>query len=212
MPALSSSDILTSSPVIPVIKIEHIEHALPLAEALIKGGIRVLEITLRTQAALNAIELIAKNYPDAIVGAGTVINGEQLKQASDHGAQFIISPGITTKLLASHNEIDLPLIPGIATASELILGMDAGLRHFKLFPAVVAGGTNALKAFHGPFPSAHFCPTGGITESNFLSFLQLPNVSCVGGSWIVPDNSIQTKDWQNITDLCQRAVTLANQI
>lgn len=191
----------------PVMVIQNLEDAVPLAEALVAGGIRVLEITLRTPIALEAIKAISGNVKDAIVGAGTIANPKQLKAAEDAGAVFAISPGITEPLLKATNAGGIALIPGIATLSELMLGMDYGLDCFKFFPAEAAGGIPMLKAIAGPFPQATFCPTGGISPDNYKAYLSLPNVACVGGSWLAPGDAVKAKDWAKITGLAQQAIT-----
>lgn len=194
--------IFSASLVIPVLVIRDLEHAIPLASALFAGGIKVLEITLRTPVALEAIALLCKEFPEALIGAGTVRNSDQLEQAKQAGARFAISPGQTQTLLKAGKKGTIPLIPGIATPSELMEGLEAGYTHFKLFPAVAVGGVDLLRAFSGPFPDVRFCPTGGIHENNYADFLVLPNVSCVGGSWIVPDEAIKNSHWSRITELC----------
>ena len=182
----SANDILNASSVIPVIVIDDIQQAVPLGRTLCKQGFKVLEVTLRTTAALHAIEEMRRELPDAIVGAGTVTNITQLNQVQTAGAQFAISPGATPALLEAGKGADIPLIPGIATVSELMMGIEYGYDRFKLFPAEAVGGVKLLKSIHGPFPDIRFCPTGGINESNYQDYLALPNVSCVGGSWIMP--------------------------
>lgn len=204
---IQPKDVLTAGPVMPVMVIQNLEDAVPLAEALVAGGIRVLEITLRTPIALEAIKAISGNVKDAIVGAGTIANPKQLKAAEDAGAVFAISPGITEPLLKATNAGGIALIPGIATLSELMLGMDYGLDCFKFFPAEAAGGIPMLKAIAGPFPQATFCPTGGISPDNYKAYLSLPNVACVGGSWLAPGDAVKAKDWAKITGLAQQAIT-----
>lgn len=203
---VSAEQILTQSPVVPVIVIQKLEQAVPLAKALIAGGIRVLEVTLRTDCAVDAIELIAKEVPEAIVGAGTVINKQQMKAVTDAGAQFIISPGITEPLLREGIDNKIPFIPGISTVSELMLGMSYGLRQFKFFPAEANGGVKALQAISGPFPQIRFCPTGGITPNNYRDYLALKSVLCVGGSWLLPADAIANGEWDKITELAKQAV------
>lgn len=202
----SAEQILTSGPVVPVIVINKLEHAVPLAKALVAGGVRVLEVTLRTECALEAIRAIAREVPDAIIGAGTVLNPEQLAQVTAAGAQFAISPGLTDALLKAANEGSIPLIPGISTVSELMLGLDAGLREFKFFPAEANGGVKALQAIAGPFPQVRFCPTGGITPGNYREYLALKSVLCIGGSWLVPGDALESGDYARITDLAREAV------
>lgn len=203
---VSAETILTQGPVVPVIVIQELEHAVPLAKALIAGGIRVLEITLRTPCAIDAIELISQQVPEAIVGAGTVINEQQLKEATRAGAQFIISPGITEPLLKAAIDNTIPYIPGISTVSELMLGMSYGLREFKFFPAEANGGVKALQAIGGPFSQIRFCPTGGITPNNYRDYLALKSVLCVGGSWLLPADAIAKGDWERITELAKQAI------
>jgi 2-dehydro-3-deoxyphosphogluconate aldolase/(4S)-4-hydroxy-2-oxoglutarate aldolase len=200
------ASIFAQGPVVPVIVIKDLSTAVPLAKALLAGGIRVLEVTLRTPVALDAIALLSRDVPDAIVGAGTVTTPEQLAQVIDAGAKFAISPGLTRELLHAGKAATIPLIPGIASISELMEGTGLGYSHFKFFPAEAAGGVKTLKSIHGPFSDIRFCPTGGINEKNFLEYLALPNVSCVGGSWIVPDDAIASGDWDRITQLCRDAV------
>lgn len=203
---VSSEAVFSAGPVVPVLVIKELEHAVPLAKALVAGGIKVLEITLRTPVALAAIEKIAKEVPEAIVGAGTVTNGEQLRQVTEAGAQFAISPGLTTDLLKAGKAGSIALIPGISSTSELMNGIDLGYTHFKFFPAEASGGVKAIKSISGPFPQVVFCPTGGISPSNYLDYLSLPNVKCAGGSWLAPDDAMAEGDWQRITDLASEAV------
>ena len=206
---LQPGTLFDQGPVVPVIVIKDLADAVPMAKALLAGGIKVLEVTLRTPVALDAIRLLAQEVPDAIVGAGTVTNAAQLQQVVDAGAKFAISPGLTRELLQAGKESAIPLIPGIASISELMEGTGLGYTHFKFFPAEAAGGVKTLKSIHGPFADIRFCPTGGINEKNFLDYLALPNVKCVGGSWIVPDDAVAAKDWDRITQLCKTAVAQA---
>lgn len=203
---LSAEQILQTGAVVPVIVINRLEHTVPLARALLAGGIRLMEVTLRTECALQAIATLAREVPEVIVGAGTVLNQQQLEQASEAGAQFAISPGISANLLQSAVSGNIPLIPGICTVSELMLGMEYGLRAFKFFPAEANGGVKALKAIAGPFASVRFCPTGGISLANYRDYLALDTVSCIGGSWIVPVQAMAAGDWQRITDLTSEAL------
>lgn len=203
--------LFTRSPVIPVIVLQKLEHALPLAKALIAGGLNVLEITLRTEIALEAIQLLTEEMPEALIGAGTVKTVHELEQCAKAGARFALSPGSTEALLEAGAEIEIPYIPGVASASELMKGIDSGYRFFKFFPAEAAGGIKALNAMAGPFPEVSFCPTGGISKDNFLDYLRLPNVPCVGGSWVLPDEFIQQNNWPVISDLCLNAVKLAKE-
>ena len=203
---VSSEEVFSQGPVVPVLVIKDVKHAVPLAKALIAGGIRVLEVTLRTPAALAAISAIAKEVPDALIGAGTVTNREQLKQVQDAGALFAISPGMTPDLLAAGNEGNIALIPGVSSISELMKAVDFGYTHLKFFPAEASGGIKALKAIGGPFPQIAFCPTGGISPTNYLDYLALPNVRCAGGSWLAPDDAVEAGDWARVTELARQAV------
>ncbi|CDL81746.1 bifunctional 4-hydroxy-2-oxoglutarate aldolase/2-dehydro-3-deoxy-phosphogluconate aldolase [Xenorhabdus szentirmaii] len=204
---ITAENILTDGPIVPVIVIDEIEHAIPLAKALVEGGIRVLEVTLRTECALEAIRLIAKEVPEAIIGAGTVINPEQLAAVTEAGAQFAISPGLTDELLKAATAGSVPLIPGISTVSELMQGMNYGLKCFKFFPAEASGGVKTLKAIAGPFPQVRFCPTGGISPENYRDYLALNSVLCIGGSWLVPSDALKTKDYAQITKLARTAIS-----
>jgi len=181
----------------------------PLARALMAGGVSVLEITLRTEAAMDSIRAISAEVEGAIVGAGTITTPEQLKAVADAGAVFAISPGLTPKLLEAANTSEIALIPGISSVSELMLGMEYGLDHFKFFPAEAAGGIPMLKGIAGPIPQITFCPTGGISPSNYNDYLALPNVACIGGSWLVPGDAVKNKDWDKITALAKEAVSNA---
>ncbi len=199
---------MTVSKIIPVISVSSAEEMLHLADALIKGGVSIFEITLRTPAALKAIEAVAKEFPHAMTGAGTVININTFKAVQDAGAKFAISPGLTKSLAEFSQSSLMPLLPGVATASEIMSGIEYGFDAFKLFPATVVGGVPALKAFSGPFKDVIFCPTGGINIDNARSFLDLPNVACIGGSWIVPQDLIEAKKFDEITKLTKQAVEL----
>jgi 2-dehydro-3-deoxyphosphogluconate aldolase/(4S)-4-hydroxy-2-oxoglutarate aldolase len=201
-------NILALAPVIPVLTIEKLEHAIPLARALCSGGLRVLEVTLRTSAGLPAIEAIRKSVPEAVVGVGTLTKPQDFTQSSDAGAQFGVSPGLTQDLAKAAQSASFPLLPGIMTPSELIAGLGWGFTTFKLFPAQQAGGLGMLKAMAGPFPDVVFCPTGGITRASAPEFLALPNVACVGGSWVAPNDKIRSGDWQGIEALARDAATL----
>ena len=203
---VSSEEVFAQGPVVPVLVIKDVEHAVPLAKALIAGGIRVLEVTLRTPAALESIRKIADEVPEAFIGAGTVTNEEQLKQVEEAGALFAISPGMTSDLLRAGNECSIALIPGISSTSELMNGIDFGYTHFKFFPAEASGGIKALKSISGPFPQVTFCPTGGISPNNYLDYLALGNVRCAGGSWLAPDDAVESGDWDRITELAKQAI------
>ncbi|MCH1921313.1 bifunctional 4-hydroxy-2-oxoglutarate aldolase/2-dehydro-3-deoxy-phosphogluconate aldolase [Shewanella sp. A3A] len=205
--SLQPQEVFNLSPVIPVMVINKLEHAVPLAKALVAGGIKVLEVTLRTECALAAISKIAKEVPDAVVGAGTILNEAQLKQATDAGAQFAITPGATPAILAAGKAGSIPLIPGVASISEVMEGLNQGYQFFKFFPAEASGGVGALKAFGGPLAGVRFCPTGGITPENYRDYLKLSNVDCIGGSWIAPVSAMEEGDWEHITKLCQEALS-----
>lgn len=190
--------------IMPVIVINDLDDAIPLARALMAGGIHCLEVTLRTPQGLQAIEKIAQACPDAIIGAGTVVSAQQMREAKLAGAKFIISPGISSELCRTANELNLPYAPGVMTPSDIIIGLDHGLSLFKLFPADIAGGLKMLKALSGPFPNIKFCPTGGVSADNMNDYLSLNNVVAVGGSWVCPQALISKQDWQGITDLAAR--------
>jgi 2-dehydro-3-deoxyphosphogluconate aldolase/(4S)-4-hydroxy-2-oxoglutarate aldolase len=192
--------------VIPVLTIERLEHAVPLARALVAGGVRVLEVTLRTSVAVDAARAIIAEVPDAVVGIGTILNGDDLARARALGAVFGISPGATPELLQAAAASDLPFAPGIATASELMAALAAGFDLVKFFPAEQSGGIKALRALAGPFPNARFCPTGGIGEANATSWLAEPNVVCVGGSWVCPAADVRSGNWAGITAMCDRTM------
>lgn len=198
-------DILTLAPVVPVLIIEEEIDAVPLAKALVAGGLYALEVTLRTPAALGAIRRIAGEVEGAVVGAGTITSAAQRQAAYEAGARFGVSPGlIEGETFAG----PLPLLPGVATATELMWGLKAGYSLFKLFPANVVGGAGALKAFHSPFPQARFCPTGGVDLKNAPDYLALPNVICVGGSWVAPKEAVKAGAWETITRLAHEASQL----
>ena len=202
---IAAEEVLGAGRVVPVMVIKKLEHAVPLARALLAGGIKVLEITLRTPVAIDAIRLISQEVPEAIVGAGTVTSPEDLAAVAEAGALFAISPGLTPELLEAANKGSIALIPGISTISELMTGMNRGYKNFKFFPAAAAGGVKMLKSIAGPFPDISFCPTGGISPENYKDYLALNNVACVGGSWLVPAEAIENEDWQRITELAQEA-------
>ncbi|MBH0303592.1 bifunctional 4-hydroxy-2-oxoglutarate aldolase/2-dehydro-3-deoxy-phosphogluconate aldolase [Helicobacter pylori] len=199
-------EVLQISPIVPVVVIENIKDAVPLAQSLIEGGIPIIEVTLRSSCALEAIELIAKNVPKMRVGAGTILNLTQLEQAQNRGAEFLISPGLTIKLLEHAKKKDMPLIPGVSSSSEVMQALEWGYNALKFFPAEYCGGVKLLNAFNGPFKGVKFCPTGGISADNMRSYLNLENVLCVGGSWLTPKDLIQNKEWDKITEICKRAL------
>jgi 2-dehydro-3-deoxyphosphogluconate aldolase / (4S)-4-hydroxy-2-oxoglutarate aldolase len=196
---------LRLSPVMPVVTVSDPASAPDLARALVRGGIRVIEVTLRTPVALRAIEVIARQVPEITVGAGTVLSVADLQSAAEAGAAFAISPGATPSLLAAGSNGPIPYLPAIATASELMAGLTAGYRCFKFFPAGAAGGIPMLSSLAGPFPEARFCPTGGITQATVKSYLELPNVLCAGGSWLTPADVVGRKDWPVIESLAAKA-------
>jgi 2-dehydro-3-deoxyphosphogluconate aldolase / (4S)-4-hydroxy-2-oxoglutarate aldolase len=205
------AELLSVGPVIPVIVIEDADQAVPLARALVAGGVRVLEVTLRTPAALAAISAIARHVPDAVVGVGTVTEMGQFAAARDAGARFAVSPGLTPALQEAARRAGLLWLPGVMTPSDVIAARAAGLRRLKLFPAQQAGGIGMLKALYGPFPDVVFCPTGGITAATAPDFLALPNVACVGGSWLTPASAMAAGDWATITQLAAEASVLRRQ-
>ncbi len=203
-------DIMKTSPVIPVMVINDLDTAVPLANALVAGGLRVLEITLRSAPAMDAIKTIAAEVPDAIVGVGTLTSAAEVPQAVAAGATFAVSPGYTHELGQACRDADLQFLPGVMTPADIIRAMQDGLSALKFFPAAQAGGPGFLKALGGPFQNIVFCPTGGISLSNAPDYLSLPNVLCVGGSWVVPGDLIAEKNWQGITDLALECQQLRN--
>ena len=200
--------ILKLSPVIPVLTIEDAGDAVPMISALHEGGLRVFEITLRTPQSLAAIEAVARALPDAVVGAGTVLNARDFNQARDAGARFIVSPGLSDGVLSAAKASTLAFLPGVVTPGEIMRGQDAGLTHFKFFPAEPSGGTKMLEAFAGPFAQVRFCPTGGLTPENAPSYLALSNVVCIGGTWLAPKNLVAEHDWSQITERARAASRL----
>jgi len=208
MKALTAEDVLKLSPVIPVIVIEDAAAAEPLARALLAGGLRSVEITMRTPAALDAIRAIRDSVPELIVGAGTVLSADDLDAAIAAGARYALSPGGTPKLMKAARKRDVPFIPGVATSSEIMRGLDLGYTCFKFFPAEQLGGAAALKAQASPLPAARFCPTGGVTLEKARAYLALDNVLCVGGSWIAPADKIRARDWSGIETLAREAAAL----
>jgi len=201
-------EIMRIGPVIPVIVVEKIEHAVPLARALVAGGVRVLELTLRTPVALQAIEAIAHEVEGAIVGVGTITRAEDFDRSIKAGAVFGVSPGLTPALVAAARASALPLLPGVMTPSDVIAARAAGFSELKLFPAQQAGGIGMLRALAGPFPDVTFCPTGGVSAATAPDFLALPTVACVGGSWLTPRDAIDAGDWARITALAREATAL----
>ena len=207
--ALTASQVLSDAPVIPVITLHKIEHAAPLARALVAGGIRMLEVTLRTPAALQCIAAIAREVPQAVPGAGTLRSSADAQAALQAGARFGVSPGYSRSLGRACRRLGLPLVPGVATASEIMQAQDDGFHALKFFPALQAGGLAMLQAWQGPFADVRFCPTGGIQPHNAGDFLALANVACVGGSWLAPADAIAAGDWARIEALARAACTMA---
>lgn len=205
---LDTVSLADHGPVIPVIVLRRVEHAVPMAEALLAGGVKVLEVTLRTPVAIRAIEAIAKAVPQAIIGAGTLRSAADARAARAAGCVFGVSPGYTREIGAACRDAGLPLLPGVASASEVMAANADGLTFLKFFPAVPAGGVPMLKALHGPFPDVAFCPTGGLTPDNAPQFLALPNVRVCGGSWLTPADAMEQGDWARITRLAKEASTL----
>ncbi|WP_225765539.1 bifunctional 4-hydroxy-2-oxoglutarate aldolase/2-dehydro-3-deoxy-phosphogluconate aldolase [Stenotrophomonas sp. Marseille-Q4652] len=201
--------VLRLAPVIPVFTPENVDDAVQVAQALFRGGLPVIEVTLRTAVAVDAIAAMAEAVPDAVVGAGTVLDGRQMEAVKKAGGRFAVSPGATDRLYAAARDADLPLLPGVATSSELMRGLEHGLDTFKFFPAVQAGGAAMLAAWNGPFGDVRFCPTGGISAQTALQFLHLPNVLCVGGSWLTTRELLQARDWGRIEQLAREAAALA---
>ncbi|MDR6537177.1 bifunctional 4-hydroxy-2-oxoglutarate aldolase/2-dehydro-3-deoxy-phosphogluconate aldolase [Variovorax soli] len=206
---LAAIEVMRDAPVIPVIVLHDVKDAVPLARALVAGGIRMLEVTLRTREALECIELIAKEVPDAVPGAGTIRSAADAQASALAGARFGVSPGYTRAVGKACHDLGLPLLPGVATGSEIMLAQEDGFTELKFFPAVQAGGVAMLKAWQGPFGDVKFCPTGGVTAANAHEFLSLANVACVGGSWIVPTEAIAAGDWGRIEALAREASQLA---
>lgn len=206
----SAREVMRDAPVIPVIVLHDVQHAVPMARALVAGGIRMLEVTLRTPQALACIEAIARAVPEAVVGAGTVRSAEDAAAAANAGARFAVSPGYTTALGQACRAQGLALLPGVATASEIMSAQADGYDALKFFPALQSGGSAMLKAWAGPFGDVLFCPTGGIQPGNAAEFLALANVACVGGSWLVPADALVQGDWERITTLARQASQLKN--
>jgi len=202
------AELLELSPVMPVVVLDDVAHAVPVAQALLRGGIRVIEVTLRTPAALAAIERIAAEVPDLVVGAGTVTAVGHAKQAVDAGARFIVTPGATDGLLDAVAATGLPFLPGVSTVSEAMRAAERGCTVLKFFPAEAAGGAAYLKSIHGPLPGLRFCPTGGITVESAPKYLALPNVGCVGGSWLTPKDALAAGDWGHVETLATAASRL----
>lgn len=200
--------VLKLAPVIPVYTPESVDEAVHVAQALFNGGLPVIEVTLRTSIAMDAIQAMVEAVPDAVVGAGTVLTAAQMARVKAVGGRFAVAPGATERLYAAARDTDLPFLPGVATSSELMLGLEHGLDTFKFFPAVQAGGTAMLSAWNGPFGDVRFCPTGGISAQTARDFLHLPNVLCVGGSWLTTRALLQARDWAGIEELARASAAL----
>ena len=205
---LTALQVMQDAPVIPVIVLTDVAHAVPLARALVAGGIRMLEVTLRTPQALACIEAIAKEVPEAVIGAGTVRSVVEAKAVANAGALFAVSPGYTSAVGKACRDLGLPLLPGVATGSEIMMAQEDGFTELKFFPAMQSGGSALLKAWSGPFFDINFCPTGGLTPANAPEFLSLPNVRCVGGSWLTPADAMAAGNWARISSLAKQACLL----
>lgn len=206
---LTALQVMQDAPVIPVIVLNDVKHAVPMAKALVAGGIRMLEITLRTSVALDCMRAIAAEVPDAVVGAGTIRSAADAKAALAAGARFGVSPGYTSTVGKTCQDIGLSLLPGVATGSEIMMAQEDGFTELKFFPAMQAGGPNLLKAWAGPFTDVRFCPTGGVSLENAPQLLALPNVVCVGGSWLVTSQDLANGEWAKITQLAKEASALS---
>ncbi|MFD8048478.1 bifunctional 4-hydroxy-2-oxoglutarate aldolase/2-dehydro-3-deoxy-phosphogluconate aldolase [Streptomyces chartreusis] len=206
------TSVLDLAPVVPVVVIDDPSDAVPLARALVAGGLPAIEVTLRTPAALEAIAAVAEAVPDAVVGAGTVITPEQVRPAVTAGARFLVSPGWTDLLLEAMRASGVPYLPGVSTTSEVVALLERGVREMKFFPAEAAGGTAYLKSLNGPLPQARFCPTGGIGPATAPDYLALPNVGCVGGSWMLPADAVAARDWGRVEALAREAAGLRAQV
>ncbi|MDQ0634188.1 2-dehydro-3-deoxyphosphogluconate aldolase/(4S)-4-hydroxy-2-oxoglutarate aldolase [Arthrobacter pascens] len=203
-----ASKVLHISPVIPVVTIADPQHAVQVARALVEGGVGIIELTLRTDSALESLKRIANEVPDILLGAGTILTPAQAEDAVSAGAQFLVSPGVTPSLLQHMLQLDIPVLPGVASVGEVMAVLEHGLTAMKFFPAGPAGGPEYLAAIGAPIPAVQFCPTGGISLSSAPDYLALPNVACVGGSWLTPRSAIESHDWQHIVKLAQGAAAL----
>ncbi len=206
----AGASVLDLAPVLPVVVVRDADDAVPLARALVAGGLPAIEVTLRTPAALDAVRRISAEVPEAVVGAGTVITPEQVTACVAAGARFLVSPGWTDGLLAAMRASGVPFLPGVSTATEVVALLERGVREMKFFPAQAAGGTAYLRSLAGPLPQARFCPTGGVGPDNAAEYLSLPNVGCVGGSWMVPAEAVAARDWVRVEELARGAAALAN--
>ncbi|AZM52968.1 keto-deoxy-phosphogluconate aldolase [Streptomyces sp. WAC 01529] len=211
MPPVNSSapSVLDLAPVVPVVVVDELGDAVPLARALVAGGLPAIEVTLRTPVALDAIRAICAEVPGAVVGAGTVLSARHVADSVGAGARFLVSPGWTESLLAAMAGSGVPFLPGVSTASEVVALLERGVSEMKFFPAEAAGGTAYLKSLGGPLPQARFCPTGGITSGTAPAYLALENVGCVGGSWMLPADAVAAKDWARVESLAREAAALA---
>ncbi|MFJ8105601.1 bifunctional 4-hydroxy-2-oxoglutarate aldolase/2-dehydro-3-deoxy-phosphogluconate aldolase [Streptomyces sp. NPDC096132] len=208
LPSPPAASVLDLAPVVPVVVLDDVSAAVPLARALVAGGLPAIEVTLRTPVALEAIREISGAVPEAVVGAGTVITPEQVTACAAAGARFLVSPGWTDVLLTAMRASGLPFLPGVSTTSEVVALLERGVREMKFFPAQAAGGTAYLTSLAGPLPQARFCPTGGIGPADVADYLALPNVACVGGTWMVPADAVAARDWQRIEGLARAASSL----
>ncbi|MGW1037518.1 bifunctional 4-hydroxy-2-oxoglutarate aldolase/2-dehydro-3-deoxy-phosphogluconate aldolase [Streptomyces antibioticus] len=206
----AGASVLDLAPVLPVVVVRDADDAVPLARALVAGGLPAIEVTLRTPAALDAVRRISAEVPEAVVGAGTVITPEQVTACVAAGARFLVSPGWTDGLLAAMRASGVPFLPGVSTATEVVALLERGVREMKFFPAQAAGGTAYLRSLAGPLPQARFCPTGGVGPDNAAEYLSLPNVGCVGGSWMVPAEAVAARDWGRVEELARGAAALAD--
>ncbi|MEU6100902.1 bifunctional 4-hydroxy-2-oxoglutarate aldolase/2-dehydro-3-deoxy-phosphogluconate aldolase [Streptomyces flaveolus] len=209
LPSSPSDSVLDLAPVVPVVVVDDLSDAVPLARALVAGGLPAIEVTLRTPVAVDAIRAIAEEVPGAVVGAGTVITPEQVGEVVAAGARFLVSPGWTDTLLAAMRGSGVPFLPGVSTTSEVVALLERGVREMKFFPAEAAGGTAYLKALAAPLPQARFCPTGGIGPASAPEYLALPNVGCVGGSWMLPKDAVAGRDWARVEELARAAAGLS---
>ncbi|MEU5139507.1 bifunctional 4-hydroxy-2-oxoglutarate aldolase/2-dehydro-3-deoxy-phosphogluconate aldolase [Streptomyces sp. NPDC021139] len=209
LPSSPAASVLDLAPVVPVVVVDDLADAVPLARALVAGGLPAIEVTLRTPVALDAIRAIADEVPGAVVGAGTVITAEQVAEVVAAGARFLVSPGWTDTLLEAMRASGVPFLPGVSTTSEVVALLERGVREMKFFPAEAAGGTAYLKALAAPLPQARFCPTGGISAASAPEYLALPNVGCVGGSWMLPKDAVAGRDWGRVEALAREAAALS---
>ncbi|MEU4985615.1 bifunctional 4-hydroxy-2-oxoglutarate aldolase/2-dehydro-3-deoxy-phosphogluconate aldolase [Streptomyces sp. NPDC021969] len=209
LPSSPAASVLDLAPVVPVVVVDDLADAVPLAKALVAGGLPAIEVTLRTPVALDAIRAIAAEVPGAVVGAGTLLTAEQVTEVVAAGARFLVSPGWTDTLLDAMRGSGVPFLPGVSTTSEVVALLERGVREMKFFPAEAAGGTAYLKALAAPLPQARFCPTGGITPASAPEYLALPNVGCVGGSWMLPKDAVAGRDWGRVEALAREAAALS---